>query len=206
MQTPASLSPGPPAPASAPRPPFRERAVVLVGMMGAGKSWLGARAADKLALPFHDSDEELARAAQCSIADMFQRFGEAHFRAQEYELFARLLGGAPSVIAAGGGAFAHAPTHALIQAQAVSVWLQAERATLLQRLAKEPHKRPLLPRDPAQLPAALDKFLAARQDWYRRAHIILTPAQAASPSAAALLEERLKAAGAPAKMGASAKA
>ena len=175
MQTPA---PSPPASPAALAPCVRDRSLVLVGMMGAGKSWLGRRLAARLARPFYDADDEIARAAQCSIADMFARHGEAHFRAREHAMLVDLLARPPSVIAAGGGAFAHKPTHEAIQAGAISIWLNTDAALMLRRLRTahtQRAKRPLLPSAEQDLPQALARLSAERAPWYRKAHIMLAP-------------------------------
>lgn len=124
--------------------PFRlKKTVALVGMMGAGKTAVGTQLARKLGVAFLDSDEEIVRAAQRSIAEIFERDGEPFFRAREAEVISRLLHGTPCVLSTGGGAFLAEGTRATISEAGVSVWLAAEVDTLWNRVR---HKttRPLL--------------------------------------------------------------
>ncbi|MEM9145095.1 MAG: shikimate kinase [Pseudomonadota bacterium] len=127
------------------RPPRLQRTVVLIGLMGAGKSSVGLRLAQRLGVPFRDSDAEIERAAGMTIAEIFERYGEPHFRDGERRVIARLLTEAPMVMATGGGAFMNAETRTLIGGGAVSVWLKAELAVLVARTAGRTH-RPLLNR------------------------------------------------------------
>lgn len=119
------------------------KTVVLVGMMGAGKTAVGTALARFLAVPFLDSDEEIVKAANRSIAEIFERDGEAFFRARETEVLNRLLHGAPCILSTGGGAFLAAVNRDLIHQNGVSVWLRADLDLLWQRVR---HKttRPLL--------------------------------------------------------------
>ena len=102
------------------------RSVVLVGMMGVGKSSIGRRLGARLGVPFVDADAEIEKAAGMSIADIFDRHGEAYFRSGEARVIARLLDGGPQVLATGGGAVMNADTRAAIKAKGVSIWLSAE--------------------------------------------------------------------------------
>ncbi len=125
-------------------PPFRpDRSIVLVGLMGVGKTTVGRRLARRLGLDFVDSDEEIERAADHSIAEIFARFGEDSFRDGERRVIARLIVGEPKVIATGGGAFVNEETRALILRHCVAVWLDAELATLVERVSRR-DTRPLL--------------------------------------------------------------
>src|SRR5438309_10291575 len=99
-----------------------QRSIVLVGMMGSGKSSIGRRVALRLGIPFVDADAEIEKAAAMNIPDIFAIRGEAEFRAGETRVIARLLDGGPQVLATGGGAFMHPDTRAVIAAKAVSVW------------------------------------------------------------------------------------
>ena len=119
------------------------RPVVLIGLMGAGKSSVGTRLADLLGARFRDSDAEIERAANMTVPEIFERYGEGHFRDGERRVIARLLGGKPKVLASGGGAFMHDGTRALIGRRAVSVWLTADLDLLVSRTAGRSH-RPLL--------------------------------------------------------------
>jgi len=119
------------------------RSVVLVGMMGAGKSSVGKRLAQRLGLSFYDADTEIERAAGMSIPEMFEKRGEAEFRQGEQRVIARLLGEGPAVLATGGGAFMNESTRDQIKAQGVSIWLKAEFDVLMRRVRKRSN-RPLL--------------------------------------------------------------
>jgi shikimate kinase len=119
------------------------RSVVLVGMMGAGKSSIGRRLAMRLGIPFVDADTEIEKAAGMSIAEIFQAHGEPYFRAGETRVIARLLEGGPQVLATGGGAFMNADTRASVRAKGISVWLRASLDVLTRRI-KRRGDRPLL--------------------------------------------------------------
>jgi shikimate kinase len=154
------------SPTSRPQPVTRP--IVLVGMMGVGKSTVGRRLAARLGLPFVDADEEIERAAGLSIPEIFERFGEPYFRDGERRVIARLLDGAPRVIATGGGAFAQASTRDLILAEATAVWLDADLEVLVDRV-KRRDTRPLLrDRDPAE---AITELAARRNPLYALAPI-----------------------------------
>ncbi len=131
------------------------RPVVLIGLMGAGKSSVGARLAKLLGGRFRDSDAEIERAANLTVPEIFERYGEGYFRDGERKVIARLLGGKPKVLATGGGAFMDAETRKLIAERAVSVWLTAELELLVERTAGRTH-RPLLNQgDPRAILAGL---------------------------------------------------
>jgi shikimate kinase len=142
------------------------RSVVLVGMMGAGKSSIGRRLATRLNIPFVDADAEIEKAAGMSIPDIFATHGEPDFRAGEARVIARLLDGGPQVLATGGGAFMNPDTRAAIAARGVSIWLNADFETLMRRI-KRRHDRPLLHTDdPA---ATLQQLIDVRYPIYRLA-------------------------------------
>ncbi|MGB4101499.1 MAG: shikimate kinase [Alphaproteobacteria bacterium] len=164
-----TLPPTPPSPSSASDKTILARSIVLVGMMGSGKSSVGRKLAAHLSLPFADSDHEIAQAAGCTIAQFFERYGEAEFRAGERRVIARLLERPGIVLATGGGAFMQPETRALIQTTATSVWLKVDPAILTQRVGRR-HDRPILQRftNPAEGIAAL---LAEREPVYAQAHI-----------------------------------
>ncbi len=122
------------------------RSIVLVGMMGAGKSSIGRRLAAELGLPFVDADNEIEAAAGMTIPEIFETHGEPYFRSGEARVIARLLDGGPQVLASGGGAFINPQTRALIGARGVSVWLKADLDVLLRRI-KRRSDRPLLKTD-----------------------------------------------------------
>jgi shikimate kinase len=119
------------------------RSVVLVGMMGAGKSSVGRRLGMRLGIPFVDADTEIEKAAGMSIPDIFAAHGEADFRAGEARVIARLLESPPQVLATGGGAYMNADTRALIAAKGIAVWLNADFEVLMRRIRRR-HDRPLL--------------------------------------------------------------
>jgi len=150
------------------RPTDLRRSVVLVGMMGAGKTAVGTALARHLSVPFLDADEELVRAAQMSIAEIFARDGEPFFRARETEVLGRLLSGPPAVLSTGGGAFLSEVNRRLIAERGVSVWLKADLDLLWQRVR---HKttRPLL--RTANPRATLAELYAARVPIYALADI-----------------------------------
>lgn len=145
-----------------------DRPIVLVGMMGSGKSTIGRRLAQRLALPFADADEEIERAADMPIADIFARFGEAYFRDGERRVINRLLGAGPGVLATGGGAFAQSDTRAAILARALAVWLDVPVATLVERTSRRNTRPLLLSGDPTK---TLTQLLAERAPFYALAPI-----------------------------------
>ena len=147
-----------------PRP---DRSIVLVGLMGAGKSTVGKRLARRLGLPFIDSDEEIERAADHTIAEIFQRFGEASFRDGERRVISRLIGGAPKVIATGGGAFMDGRTRELILDRCIAIWLDADIATLVDRVKRRGHRPLLAGKNPSEV---LEGLAAARNPVYAQAH------------------------------------
>lgn len=145
------------------------RSIVLVGMMGVGKSSIGRRLAARLGVPFVDADTEIEKAAGMSIADIFAGHGEADFRSGEARVIARLLDGGPQVLATGGGAVMNADTRVAIKAKGVSIWLSAELDVLMRRINKRKNDRPMLQTaDPA---ATLRELLVAREPIYAQADI-----------------------------------
>ena len=147
-----------------------QRSIVLVGMMGAGKSSIGRRLAARLGIPFSDADAEIEEAAGMSIADIFEAHGEPSFRSGEARVIARMLEHGPQVLATGGGAFINPQTRARIQEKGISVWLKAEIEVLSRRLRRR-NDRPLLKTaDPA---ATLATLLAARNPVYGEANLVV---------------------------------
>lgn len=148
-----------------------DRPIVLVGMMGVGKSSVGRKLAQALDLPFVDADEEIERAAQMTIAEIFATYGEPYFRDGERRVIARLLenpGHRPRVIATGGGAFVNDGTRALILERAIPVWLDSDVDTLVERVGRK-DTRPLLRGvDPAEV---LGRLRAEREPFYSQAPI-----------------------------------
>jgi shikimate kinase/3-dehydroquinate synthase len=148
------------------------RAIVLVGMPGAGKSAIGRRLALRLGLPFADADAEIEAAAGHSIADIFARYGEGEFRELERRVITRLLAGPPLVLAAGGGAFAQAQTRSAIHASgALSVWLKCRLSTLVRRVAGREHRPMFTGRDPREV---LEELAARRHPSYAEAELHVT--------------------------------
>ena len=146
------------------------RSVVLVGMMGAGKSSIGRRLAGRLGIPFADADNEIEMAHRMSIPDIFSTYGEAYFRSGEARVIARLLEGGPQVLATGGGAFMNADTRDAIGARGISVWLKAEFDVLMRRI-KRRQDRPLLKtEDPGETVCTL---MAERYPVYAQADITI---------------------------------
>lgn len=120
-----------------------EKTLVLIGMMGAGKTAVGRRLAARLALPFIDADEEIEKAAGCSIEDIFALHGEAEFRSGERRVIKRLLEGSVCILATGGGAFMDAQIRDAVRANAISIWLTADLETLWTRVRRR-GDRPML--------------------------------------------------------------
>ena len=146
------------------------RSVVLVGMMGAGKSTIGRRLSARLRLPFLDADIEIEAAAAMSIPEIFETHGEPHFRDGEARVIARLLDNGPAVLATGGGAFMREETRSRIRLQAVSIWLKAD-ADIIMRRVKRRVDRPLLQTaDPA---ATVGRLIEEREPIYQHADLTI---------------------------------
>lgn len=150
-------------------PPFTPpRTVALVGLMGAGKSAIGKRLAQRLGLPFVDADDEIERAAGCSVAEFFERFGESEFRAGERRVISRLLDGPQHVLSTGGGAYMDPDTRALMRSKATTVWLRAELDVLYDRVKRRGH-RPLLKQgEPREI---LNRLIQQRYPVYAEADV-----------------------------------
>lgn len=147
-----------------------DRSIVLVGLMGAGKTTIGRRLANLLAIPFVDADAEIEAAAGKSIADIFADHGEAHFRDGERRVIARLLKSGPQVLATGGGAYMNDETRATIREHGIAVWLRADLPLLLKRVAKRSH-RPLLATDDPE--AVMRRLMELRYPIYAEADIVV---------------------------------
>jgi shikimate kinase len=154
------------APALPLHPP--SRSIVLVGLMGAGKSSVGRRLAGRLGLPFVDADNEIEAAAGCSIEEIFSRHGEAAFRDGERRVIMRLLDGPTHVLATGGGAFMDAATRAKIRACATAIWLKADLDVLVKRCGRRP-SRPLLKQEDPR--SVLERLMRERHPIYAEADI-----------------------------------
>ncbi len=150
------------------RTALQDHSIVLIGLMGAGKTTVGRRLATAMERPFADADHEIERAAGRTVSDIFEDFGEAAFRDGERRVIARLLDEPPMVLALGGGAFVDPQTRALVKERAISIWLQADVATLAARVGRR-DTRPLLREgDPAVI---LERLLETRQPAYAEADI-----------------------------------
>lgn len=150
------------------RAALKGRSIVMVGLMGCGKSAVGRRLAAKLDLPFVDADEEIERAAGKSINEIFAEHGEPHFREGERKVICRLLAAGPQVLATGGGAFINAETRAKIKAAGISIWLKAELPVLMKRVAKRDTRPLLRTGDPEQV---MRQLMEARYPIYAEADI-----------------------------------
>jgi len=144
------------------------RTLVMVGMMGAGKSSVGRRLAARLGMPFVDADAEIEKAANASISEIFERHGENYFRDGERRVIQRLLDGQPKVLATGGGAFVNPETRTIIKSGAISIWLKADRDVLLSRVRRRSN-RPLL--KTPDLDSVLERLIAERDPHYAEATI-----------------------------------
>jgi shikimate kinase len=148
-----------------------EKTIVLVGLMGAGKSTIGRRLARTLGIEFRDSDDEITEAAGCSIADLFYIHGEAIFRDLEKRVITRLLtDGVPKVLATGGGAWMSEDIRALTRLHASSVWLRADITILVERVSRK-HTRPLLEQGDKE--AILTKMMEERYPVYAEADFVI---------------------------------
>ena len=147
------------------------RMVVLVGMMGAGKSTIGRRLAVRLRLPFVDADTEIEAAAGMSIPEIFEIHGEPHFRDGEARVIARLLEGGPAVLATGGGSFMREETRRRVHEKAVSIWLKADADIIMRRVRRRADRPLLQTADPA---ATVGRLIAEREPIYQDADITVS--------------------------------
>src|SRR5213080_3607201 len=164
-----------PAPASTPQDAeitaaLGRRSIVLVGMMGAGKSTIGRRLAARLRLPFLDADTEIEAAAGMSIPDIFEAHGEPYFRDGEARVIARLLDSGPAVLATGGGAVMREETRNRIRDKAVSIWLKADVEIIMKRVKRRADRPLLQTEDPA---ATVSRLLEGREPIYRTADLTI---------------------------------
>jgi shikimate kinase len=146
------------------------RSIVLIGMMGAGKSTIGRRLSVRLRLPFLDADTEIEAAARMSIPDIFESHGEPHFRNGEARVIARLLDSGPAVLATGGGAFMREDTRSRIAGQAVSIWLKADLDVIMKRVKRRADRPLLQTADPA---ATVGRLISEREPVYKNADITI---------------------------------
>ena len=144
------------------------RTIVLVGLMGCGKTSIGKRLAKKLELPFHDSDQAVEESAGCPLKDICDIYGEEAFRSGEQRVIARLLDQPTHILATGGGSFMNEPTRDVIKEKAISVWLNADFETLISRVSRR-NDRPLL--DGPDQREVLEKLMHERYPIYAQADI-----------------------------------
>lgn len=145
-----------------------KRSVVFVGLMGAGKTVIGRKLAHMLSLPFVDSDHEIERVSRMNVPDLFETYGEAEFRSLERRVIARLLKTGPQVISTGGGAFINDSTRRAVARSGVSVWLDADLDTLMERVLKK-QNRPLLRNDDPR--AVMQRLMDERYPIYAQADV-----------------------------------
>ncbi len=145
-----------------------ERSIVLVGLMGAGKTTIGRRLARRLDIPFADADREIEKAAGKTVQEIFDEDGEEFFRSGERRVIARLLDNGPQVLATGGGAWMSGETRAKVAEKGISVWLRADLDILMERVSRRPG-RPLLQNpDPR---AVMEKLINERYPVYEQADV-----------------------------------
>ena len=146
------------------------KSVVLIGMMGAGKSTVGRRLGARLRLPFTDADTEIEAAAGMSIPEIFETHGEQHFRDGEARVIARLLEHGPGVLATGGGAFMREETRSRIRDKAISLWLKADADVIMRRVKRRADRPLLQTADPA---ATVSRLLEQREPVYQGADLTI---------------------------------
>lgn len=164
----ATVKPSAEAPAI--RDHLGARSIVLIGLMGAGKTSVGRRLAARLELPFIDADTEIEQAAGKSISEIFADHGEQHFRDGERKVIARLMNGGPQVLATGGGAFMNEETRRNVAEQGISIWLRAGLALLIKRVGRRSH-RPLLQTDNPE--EVMQRLMAERHPVYETADLVI---------------------------------
>lgn len=165
------------------------RSLVLVGMMGAGKSSIGWRLAKKLGIPFHDSDQEVERAAGCTVADIFETWGEKAFKDAERRVVKRLLSEDTQVISTGDGAFIDPETRELIKENAISLWLRADPEILYERVTRRDTRPILFEGDPKEI---LDAMIEKRYPIYAEADLTVDSNDDAHDATVTRLIEVLK--------------
>ena len=169
--------------------PYRlKRTVVLVGMMGAGKSTIGRKLAQRLEAKFLDADTEIERAAGCTIPEIFSSLGEAGFREGERRVISRLLDDPPHILALGGGAFADQVTRKKTKERAASIWIDTDLDTLFQRVSRRTNRPMLYVSDPR---AELEKLLNARLSSYSEADIVISSNDTSVDTTASTAEAKL---------------
>ena len=166
-----------------------EKPVILIGMMGAGKSSIGKMLAAHIGAHFIDSDTEIEKAAKMTIPEIFKLHGEAYFRDGEKRVFKRLLEGQPAIIAAGGGAFAYTPIREIILESGFSIWLKVNRETLIRRVSKRPEKRPLLAK--GNIEQTISRLMEERYPVYAEADIMVESDDGEHPQTVKVISEIL---------------
>jgi shikimate kinase len=164
------------------------KTLVLVGLMGAGKSSVGRRLAGRLGLPFVDADQEIELAAGMTVEEIFARHGEPAFRDGERRVIARLLDNPVQVLATGGGAFMDERTRALIRERAISIWLHAELDELVRRVSRRTDRPLLKGRDPR---AVLERLIAERYPIYAQADVTVPSSTGSADETVERILERL---------------
>lgn len=150
----------------------KDKIILLVGLMGSGKTSVGKRLARKLSLPFVDGDQEIEKAAGLSLVDVLKCFGEKEYRAGEERVMKRLLQGAPCVLASGGGSFVAKQTRSLAKQHALTIWLKADINTLYQRTAGRT-RRPFLLGDNETVKSKLAEYISEEYPFYSEADIVV---------------------------------
>ena len=163
--------------------------IVLIGLMGSGKSRVGIELSKLMKLPFIDSDKEIERAAGMSIPEIFERLGEQEFRKGEKKVMLRLLDGEAKVLASGGGAFIQPDIRDAVKEKAVSVWLKAELATLVERTSRKDNRPLLRGVDPAE---KLKQLMDARYPIYAEADITVITDDQSPRHMARVIQEMLE--------------
>lgn len=169
--------------------PLAERSIVLVGLMGAGKTTVGRRLAKRLDLPFRDADAEIEEAAGETIPEIFERHGEAAFRTGERRVIARLLGSEPHILATGGGAYMDPVTRANIAARGISIWLKADLDVLMKRIGKRGDRPLLQTGDPH---ATMKRLMDQRYPVYAQADITIESLEGPHDTVVEEIVEKLK--------------
>ena len=170
-------------------PSLSDQFIVLIGLMGAGKSNLGRRLAAATGLPFKDSDTEVEVAAGCSIEEIFERYGEEEFRDGEKRVIARLFAGKPSIIATGGGSFMNGETRSLVKDKGISIWLRAD-LDLLDRRTQNRQNRPLLRHGNGR--ETLGQLIEERYPIYAHADIIVDVTDEPAPESTERIMDALR--------------
>lgn len=149
-----------------------DKIVLLVGLMGSGKTSVGKRLAKKLNLPFVDGDREMEKAAGLSLIDVLKCFGEEEYRAGEQRVMKRLLQGGPCVLASGGGSFVAEKTRELAKSNAITIWLKADVDVLCSRTSGRTH-RPFIEGDDIHLKNKIEKYISEEYPYYSQADIVV---------------------------------